>query len=91
MTVRILDKNGVLCPKADNLVKFSVSGNGTLRAVGSGDQTTLESFGDDQRKAFNGLCMAIVQSTDESGEIMITAKSEGLEKSEIKIRVKSKL
>jgi len=34
--------------------------------------------------------MAIVQSTVESGEIMITAKSEGLEKSEIKIRVKSK-
>jgi len=30
--------------------------------------------------------MAIVQSMVESGEIMITAKSEGLEKSEIKIK-----
>jgi len=34
--------------------------------------------------------MAIVQSTVEAGEIMITAKSEGLEKSEIRIRVNSK-
>ena len=82
ITVRILDKNGVLCPKADNLVKFSISG-GSLRAVGNGDPTSLESFVAQQRKAFNGLCMAIIHSGKEASTVTLTAESEGLQKAEI--------
>ena len=85
VTVSIVDKNNVLCPIANNLVNFSVEGEGTLRAVGNGDQTSLESFVKPFRKAFNGKCMAIIQSTKSEGKIVLKAESEGLQSNEITI------
>ena len=89
VTVSILDQEGILCPRADNLVSFHVEGNGTLRAVGNGDPTSLESFVEPYRKAFNGKCMAIVQSTGSAGEITLTAESEGLESQQIIIETRT--
>ncbi len=86
VTVRIEDKDGNLCPNADNLVKFSVSGCGDLVAVGSGNAASLEPFQTDNRKAFYGQCMAIIKSNkDKAGEIVITAKSKGLKSCNLKI------
>jgi len=87
VTVTIVDENGVVCPKADNLVKFSVEGEGSLRAVGNGDPTSLKSFVEPYRKAFNGKCMAVIQSGENPGEIILTAESEGLEGNKIRINV----
>ena len=41
-----------------------------------------------KRKAFNGLCMAIVQASGETGKIKLIANSEGLGKTSIEINVK---
>ncbi|AUP81678.1 beta-galactosidase GalB [Flavivirga eckloniae] len=78
ITVRIEDKDGNICPLADNLVNFDIQGAGVLAAVGNGDQTSLASFQATNRKAFNGLCMFIVKSTETAGEIKITASSKEL-------------
>ncbi len=79
ITVRVEDKDGNLCPLADNLVKFKVTGVGTLAAVDNGDATSLASFQADQRKAFSGLALLIVRSERaKAGEIHVTATSEGL-------------
>ncbi len=78
VTVSIVDENGVLCPRADNLVNFNVSGPGFVRAVGNGDPTSLESFVQPYRKAFNGKCMVIIQSSQNAGEIVLHATSNGL-------------
>jgi beta-galactosidase len=86
VTVSIIDKEGNLCPTADNLVSFTVLGEGALKAVGNGDPTSLESFVMPYRKAFNGQCMAIIQSSETAGEITLTAESEGLESRQIKIK-----
>ena len=86
VTVTITDENGIVCPRANNLVHFTVEGEGTLRAVGNGDPTSLESFVEPYRKAFNGKCMAIVQSTDSSGEFTLTANGEGLQQQQIFIK-----
>ena len=86
VTVTITDENGIVCPRANNLVHFTVEGEGTLRAVGNGDPTSLESFVEPYRKAFNGKCMAIVQSTDSSGEFTLTANGEGLQQQQISIK-----
>jgi beta-galactosidase len=85
VTVTITDKNGIICPRATNPVNFTVKGEGTLKAVGNGDPTSLESFVKPFRNAFNGKCMAIVQSTQASGRITLTAKGEGLEQQQITI------
>ncbi len=83
VTVKITDANGVVIPNADNLVHFEVSGTGFLAGVDNGYQASLESFKAPYRKAFNGLCLAILQNDGRSGELRLKARSEGLEESEL--------
>ncbi len=85
VTVRIEDKNGNLCPNADNLVNFSVKGAGKLLAVDNGNQISVESFQANHRKAFSGMCLAIVKADKTSGEIALYAKSKGLKTSKVEI------
>ena len=86
VTVSIVDEKGVVCPQADNLVNFTIEGAGVLRAVGNGDQTSLESFVKPYRKAFSGKCMAIIQSSESAGRIILRAESEGLQSEQISVK-----
>jgi len=86
ITVSVVDENGVLCPHADNLINFKVEGEGTVKAVGNGDPTSLESFVKPFRKTFNGKCMAIVQSTTNPGNMTFTAEGDGLQSAQLKIK-----
>ncbi|WP_282136787.1 glycoside hydrolase family 2 TIM barrel-domain containing protein [Seonamhaeicola maritimus] len=88
VTVRIEDKFGNLCPNADNLVNFSVKGAGELLAVDNGNQTSVESFQANHRKAFSGMCLAIVKADDVSGKITLYAKSKKLKSSKLEITSK---
>ncbi len=78
VTVEILDKDGNLCPNADNLVQFEVSGNGFIAGVDNGSPISLERFKDNKRKAFYGKCLVVVQNNGKSGKIELKAQSEGL-------------
>ncbi len=78
ITVKILDEDGNLVPYADNLIKFSLSGEGRIVGVDNGYQASLEQFKSDQRKAFNGLCLVIIQSNEKGGEITLKANGDGL-------------
>jgi beta-galactosidase len=57
---------------------FKVSGGGKLIGVGNGDPTDQASDKGTSRKAFCGCCMAVVQSTKQSGNISVEASSPGL-------------
>jgi beta-galactosidase len=86
VTVRIEDKDGNLCPLADNLVKFKVEGAGRIAAVDNGNAASVESFQADNRKAFSGLCLLIVRSQrGQAGKIRIAATSEGLRSADTQI------
>jgi beta-galactosidase len=79
VTVRIEDKDGNLCPEADNLVHFSVTGAGSIRAVDNGNAATTELFNADHRKAFSGMALLIVRSEGgKAGRIHVSATSDGL-------------
>ena len=78
VTVRVVDKDGNLCPDAQHLIKYSVKGAGTYRAGANGNPASLELFHLPQMKVFNGMMTAIVQSTDKPGEITLTATGKGL-------------
>ncbi|NQU53138.1 MAG: glycoside hydrolase family 2 protein [Bacteroidetes bacterium] len=86
VTVSVVDENGTLCPQANNLIQFSTEGEGSIKAVGNGDPTSLESFVKPFRKTFNGKCMVLVQSSKTAGEFTLKAESEGLEAQEIIIK-----
>ena len=90
MTIRIEDEAGNICPMADNLVNFAITGQGTLAAVGNGNQRSLESFQLPQIQAFSGLCLLVVKSTDQAGEIRITATSDQLKSASISLTTSSK-
>ena len=76
--VEILDKDGNLCPRADNLVRFEVSGVGRNEGVDNGSPTSLERFKDDKRKAFYGKAMLIVRNDGSEGTITVKATADGL-------------
>jgi len=83
--VQVLDKDGRLMPVADNEIVFQLSGPGKIIGVGNGDPSSHEPDKAHQRRAFNGLCMVIVQSQKEPGEIRLEATSPGLEPATVAI------
>lgn len=85
VTVSVLDENGNKVPDAESLITFSVEGAGEIVAVDNGDPTSHESFRVSQRKAFHGLALVVVRSTEASGIIKLTATGDGILKKEIQI------
>ena len=86
VTVRIEDKDGNLCPMADNLVQLDVGGAGTIAAVDNGNAATVEPFQADHRQAFNGLALVIVRSKPGTpGKIHVVATSRGLAPDDVEI------
>ena len=86
VTVKVVDKDGNLCPNAQHLVKYSVKGAGSYRAGANGDPTSLELFHKPHMKLFNGMMTAIVQSSEKAGEITLTATAKGLKSAEIVVK-----
>jgi len=88
VTVKVVDKDGNLVPDAANNIQFKISGAGFIAGVDNGCQTSLESFKGSEHKAFNGLCLAVVQSNGKPGVIKLQAQSAGLTAATIDITVK---
>jgi beta-galactosidase len=87
VTLTVEDKHGLMAPRADNAVYFEISGPGEIVATDNGDPTDLTSFPSDDRKAFNGLCLAVIRSkAGQTGTIKLTARSDGLKAASVSIR-----
>ena len=86
VTVRVVDKDGNLCPSADNLIRYTVKGAGSYRAGANGDPTSLELFHEPQMHLFSGMMTAIVESTEKPGTITLTATAKGLKSASITIK-----
>ena len=60
VTVEVVDKDGNLCPWAEDQIFFSADGKTLILGTDNGCQTSMESFRAPQRKAFFGKCMVVV-------------------------------
>ncbi len=88
ITVDILDENGLLAPNADNEITFEVTGPARIVGTDNGYQASWESFKSPIRKAWKGKALVILQSKRaERGEVILSAKAEGLVSSVLKIIV----
>ncbi len=87
--VSVVDDKGRVVPIADNLIRFKLKGLGTIIGVGNGDPSSHESDKANQRKVFNGYAQVIVQSKAKSGVMELTAISEGLRGTDVKITSKA--
>ena len=83
--VLVVDSDGNVVPTANNLVIFSIEGEGKIIGVDNGNPQDYSSYKINQRNAFNGLCLAIIQSTNKPGKIKLTVKSDGLKEAFVNI------
>jgi beta-galactosidase len=83
----ITDENGILVPVADDLITFKVEGAGTLAAVDSADINSHESYRGTTRRAFQGVCFALLKATADKGWIKLTATAPNLTAASVEIRV----
>ncbi|HTW46749.1 MAG TPA: glycoside hydrolase family 2 TIM barrel-domain containing protein [Acidobacteriaceae bacterium] len=83
LTVDVQDAQGRTVPTADNDVTFAIEGPGRLIGVDNGDPFSHTSYKASSRRAFNGLCLAIVESTAKAGQINVTASSPGLQSASV--------
>ena len=78
VTARVLDAAGNLVPTAGDLITFEVEGEGRIIGVDNGDPASHELFQADHRRAFNGLCLAIIQAARTPGTIRVKASASGV-------------
>jgi len=84
ITVRVVDKDGLTVPTANNNIKFFVQGEGEIIATDNGDPTNFKPFPSHEREAFSGFALVIIKSQKNNpGSIIVTAKSAGLKEAKI--------
>lgn len=88
VTLRIVDKDGNLCPNDGRLVSFKVKGAGKYRASANGDPTCLDLFHKPEMHAFGGMLTVIIQSGEKVGDIELQATAKGVKAGIIRIPVK---
>lgn len=86
--VSVLDKDGNLCPRANNILYFSTDGNVSLKALCNGDPTDLTSFGSSYMRAFSGKLVAVLESNGKAGSGELEAFSGAIKSATIKVEYK---
>jgi beta-galactosidase len=89
VTIVAQDKDGVVVKHGEPLISVEVSGAGELLAIGSGDPLSEELYVGNQHKAFQGLLLAILRSTDGAGSITFVAQMEGLPPAMLELEARS--
>ena len=76
VTVEVVDKDGNLCPWAENNILFSLAGDAKIAGVDNGSPFSLERFQAHERRAFCGKCLVVAGKSPSA--VRLTAKSVGL-------------
>ena len=86
VAVEVVDKDGNLCPWAENKVLFSLTGDAKIAGVDNGSPFSLERFQANERRAFFGKCLVVLQAGKMPSTIQLTAKSVDLVPQTIEIK-----
>lgn len=86
ITVEAMDAQGRVQPNATSEVKFSLSGPGSIIAVGNGDGTSKESYQGNHRSLFHGRALVVVRTSRTPGLIHLLATASDMDKSQVTIQ-----
>jgi beta-galactosidase len=90
ITIELLDKNGNVNPRAENLLHFNVSGPAVIAGVGNANPMSMESYQQPQRKAWRGKCMVILKTTGNRTpgpeQITLTVSAAGIPRKTINLQ-----
>jgi beta-galactosidase len=87
VNVAVVDENGTLVPDADNLINFTAEGAGFVASVDSADSNSHDPYQATQRKAFQGMCLALLKANGDKGKIRLAATSQNLKSAAIELSV----
>lgn len=87
VSATVVDANGVLVPSAGDRISFEAAGSGIIAAVDSADNADHDPFQAKHRRAFQGVCFALIKANKSAGPITVTASAPGLAGSKITIGV----
>jgi beta-galactosidase len=83
--IEVIDANGHVVPDANEPVQIIIAGAGNLIGLDNGNPVDHTSMKSDKRNTFNGLALAVVQSTNTSGVIRVRTNSPSLKNASIEI------
>ena len=88
ITVEVLDADGLPVPVANNLIEFSVEGEGFIAGTDNGDPSDTNSLKKTSRNLFNGKALVVIQSNNKAGIVNLKANADNLKNANIKIQTK---
>lgn len=88
VTLELVDEKGIRDPLAEKPVHFTIQGDATIEGVGNANPMSVESFTSHSRKTWRGSNLLVVRSGKSEGDIVVTAKVEGLPDASIVIKQK---
>lgn len=86
VTVEIIDENGTLQPNAENQLLFNIKGAGIIAGIDNANLKDLDHYVGTTRKAWNGRALAVIRSTQSTGDIKLTVSTPGLPDATITIK-----
>ena len=78
VTAKVVDKNGNLCPGADNRLTFCAVGPAVVYATDAGDQRETETFLRPDKKALSGMLVCCLRSDGNKGKVEVVCSADGL-------------
>ncbi|MGN0553864.1 MAG: glycoside hydrolase family 2 TIM barrel-domain containing protein [Oscillospiraceae bacterium] len=89
LEISAVDENGTFCANANNRVNVSVEGAGRLMGLDNGDSTDYDQYKGTSRRLFSGKMLAVIGSSDVTGDIKVTLTSPCLPDSVITLKAVS--
>ena len=86
--VSVVDARGRFVADAANRVTFHLDGDGRILGVGNGNPADHDTDRAEQRNAFSGRCIAVVQAGSHAGSLRLTATSPGLKAARVTFSVR---
>ena len=87
IAVELLDSEENIVHDSKNTIFYTVSGEGTLLAVGNGNPISEEMYTGNFRKVHEGKAMIVVRANGNQGEIQVTAATDGVPTITITLKV----
>jgi len=87
LDVTLVDENGVPVPDATNEISVEVAGPAKLIGIDNGNQSDVNSFKANQRKAFEGKLLITIQTASMKGPVKIKLKSDDLKPAEYSLQI----
>lgn len=84
----VLDEDGDLVENAQNDIHYEVSGPGVLEGTDNGRPTDFRQFKSPDRQLWAGKGVAVIRTTEDPGQITLTATSAGLTQASVTIESK---